>query len=261
MKENFWTLLKVLSAIGVSIIIHNYFSGDFSSNVVRSTLIDSSLEMLNDILTESVNDNATGESARQNFKSFSEKVSKGEITPEEFQDVAAAILNIRMEERVNIDSELKKIILDMEFAEKVAELNKMSGTALNAKYESIALKIEELAAFQEENIPNLILNDQWSKVTPSTMPQNLNKSGKVEIIVSYEPIEPVRETSTSSLIRTKFSSIIIDKSPKVIPLIKISDNLDVIIDSLMIMHLDSMKVIHLHKSLKRLKHAKTQEKN
>jgi len=166
-----------------------------------------------------------------------------------------------MEERVNVDSELKKIILDMEFAEKVAELNKMSGKALNAKYETIALKIEELAAFQEENIPNLILNDQWSKVTPSPMSQNLNRSGKVEIIVSYEPVEPVRESSTSSLNRVEYSNIIIERLPRVLPLIKITDDLDVMVDSVLIMHLDSMKIIHLHKSLKRLKHSKTKEIN
>ena len=260
MKENFWTLLKVLAAIGVSIVIHNYFSGAFSSDVVQITLIDSSLEMLSDILIESVNDNATGESARKNFKSFSEKVTKGEITPEEFQDVAAAILNIRMEERVNIDSELKKIILDMEFAQKVADLNKISGKALNEKYESIALKIEELAAFQEDNIADLILNDQWSRVNSSTAPQPLKKSDKVEIIVSYEPVEPVREALTSPLNRAEFSSIIIERSPRVIPLIKITENLDVMVDSIMILHLDSTKAIHLKKSLKRLKHAKTQNK-
>ena len=160
MKENFWTLLKVLFAIVVAVIIHNYFSGASSTNVAKSLLIDSSLERLNKILTESISDNATGESARKNFKSFSEKVSKGEITPEEFQDVAAAILNIRMDEGINIDGELEKIILDMEFAQKEAELNKLSGITLDAKYESIALKIEELAAFQEENMPNLILNEQ-----------------------------------------------------------------------------------------------------
>ena len=105
--------------------------------------------MLNNILSESVPDNKTGENARKSFQVFSEKISKGEITPEEFQDVAAAILNIRMEEGINIDSELKKIILDMEFAQKEAELNRLSGKTLDAKYESIALKIEELPAFQD----------------------------------------------------------------------------------------------------------------
>ena len=257
MKENFWTMLKVLFTLGVSILIYNYFNGEFSSNVEQSSLIKSSLAMLNDILAESVYNNETGENARKSFQAFSEKVSKGEITPEEFQDVAAAILNIRMEEGINIDSELKKIILDMEFAQKEAELNKLSGKALNAKYESIALKIEELAAFQEENMPNLILKNQWSKITPSSEPQTLTKSRNVEIVIAYEPVEPNRESPTSSLNRRESNIRIIESPPIIVPLIKITDNLDVLVDSMIMIHLDSMKVIHFKKSLERLKHAKT----
>ena len=256
MKDNFWTFLKVLIALGVSIFIYNFFTGEFSPNVGQSFLIKSSLEMLSDILTESVNDNATGESARKNFKSFSEKVSKGEITPEEFQDVAAAILNIRMEEEINIDSELKKIILNMEFAQKETELIKFSDIALDEKYEAIALKIEELAAFQEENIPNLILKDQWSKITSSLESQTGKKSRNVEIIIAYEPVVPIRESPTSSL-NSRESNITIIESPSIIvPLIKITDDLDVLVDSMIMLHWDSTKVQHLHQSLERLKYAK-----
>ena len=256
MKENFWTLLKVLFAIVVAVIIHNYFSGASSSNVAKSLLIDSSLERLNKILTESISDNATGESARKNFKSFSEKVSKGEITPEEFQDVAAAILNIRMDEGINIDSELKKIILDMEFAQKESEFNKLYGKALDAKYESIALKIEELAVFQEENIPNLILNDQWSKITSSLAPQKPKKSRDVEIVIAYEPVEPIRESPTSSLNRRESNITIIESPSIIVPLIKITDDLDVLVDSMIMLHWDSTKFQHLHQSLERRKYAK-----
>jgi len=212
--------------------------------------------MLNDILTESVNKNETGENARKSFEAFSEKVSKGEITPEEFQDVAVAILNIRMEEGINIDRELKKIILDMEFAQKEADLNKLTGKALDPKYESIALKIEELAAFQEENLPNLIINDRWSKITPSSEPPTSKKSHDVEILISYEPVEPIRESPTS-LNRIESNITIIESPPIIVPLIKITDNLDVLVDSMIMMHLDSIKVIHLKQSLERLKHAKT----
>ena len=256
MKDKFWTFLKVLIALGVSIFIYNFFTGEFSPNVGQSFLIKSSLEMLSDILTESVNDNATGESARKNFKSFSQKVSKGEITPEEFQDVAAAILNIRMEEEINIDSELKKIILNMEFAQKETELIKFSDIALDEKYEAIALKIEELAAFQEENIPNLILKDQWSKITSSLESQTGKKSRNVEIIIAYEPVVPIRESPTSSL-NSRESNITIIESPSIIvPLIKITDDLDVLVDSMIMLHWDSTKVQHLHQSLERLKYAK-----
>ena len=262
MNDNIWTMLKVLFTIVVSILIYNYFNGEFSPNIAKSTLIDSSLEMLKDILAESVNDNETGKSARKNFQSFSEKVSKGEITPEEFQDVAAAILNIRMEKGVNIDSDLQKIILDMKFAQKEAELNKMSGKASDAQYESIALKIEELASFQEENKPILTLNDHWSKITPAAEPQMLKKGSSVEIIIAYDPVEPVRvsPTSPTSLNRRESSTTIIESSPRVVPLIKITDNLDVLVDSTMIIHLDSVKLILLKKSLERLQHAKTLKK-
>ena len=256
MKDKFWTFLKVLIALGVSIFIYNFFTGEFSPNVGQSFLIKSSLEMLSDILTESVNDNATGESARKNFKSFSEKVSKGEITPEEFQDVAAAILNIRMEEEINIDSELKKIILDMEFAQKEIGLIKLSDKALDEKYESIALKIEELAAFQEENIPNLILKDQWSKITSSLESQTAKKSRNVEIIIAYEPVEPIRESPTSSLNSRESNITIIERPSIIVPLIKITDDLDVLVDSMIMLHWDSTKVLRLHQSLERLKHAK-----
>jgi len=252
MKDNIWTMLKVLFTIVVSILIYNYFNGEFSPNIAKSTLIDSSLEMLKDILAESVNDNETGE----------RKVSKGEITPEEFQDVAAAILNIRMEKGVNIDSDLQKIILDMKFAQKEAELNKLSGKVSDAQYESIALKIEELASFQEENIPILTLNDHWSKITPAAEPQMPKKSSRVEIIIAYDPVEPVRvsPTSPTSLNRRESSTTIIESSPRVVPLIKITDNLDVLVDSTMIIHLDSVKLILLKKSLERLQHAKTLKK-
>ena len=260
MKENFWTMLKVLFTIGMSILIYNYFNGEFSPNVAKSSLINSSLEMLNDILAQSVNNNETGENARKSFRSFSEKVSKGEITPEEFKDVAAAILNIRMEEGINIDSELEKIILDMDFAQKEAELNEMSGKALDAQYESIALKIEELASFQEENIPIITLNDQWSKITQPTAPQLSDKSSGVEVIIAYDPVEPMRETPTTSHTRRELSATIIERSPLNVPLIKITDNLDVLVDSTMIIHLDSVKLIHLKKSLERLQHAKTLRK-
>lgn len=262
MKDNIWTMLKVLFTIVVSFLIYNYFNGEFSPNIAKSTLIDSSLEMLKDILAESVNDNETGESARKSFQSFSEKVSKGEITPEEFQDVAAAILNIRMEKGVNIDSDLQKIILDMKFAQKEAELNKLSGKVSDAQYESIALKIEELASFQEENIPILTLNDHWSKITPAAEPQMPKKSSRVEIIIAYDPVEPVRvsPTSPTSLNRRESSTTIIESSPRVVPLIKITDNLDVLVDSTMIIHLDSVKLILLKKSLERLQHAKTLKK-
>ena len=259
MKDNIWTMLKVMFTIAVSILIYNYFNGEFSPNIAKSTLIDSSLEMLKDILAESVNDNETGESARKNFQSFSEKVSKGEITPEEFQDVAAAILNIRMEKGINIDSDLQKIILDMKFAQKEAELNKLSGKVSDAQYESIALKIEELASFQEENIPILTLTDHWSKITPAAEPQMPKKSSRVEIIIAYDPVEPVR-VSPTSLNRRESSTTIIENSPRVVPLIKITDNLDVLVDSTMIIHLDSVELILLKKSLERLQHAKSLKK-
>ncbi|MCH8273131.1 MAG: hypothetical protein IIB41_07740 [Candidatus Marinimicrobia bacterium] len=260
MKDNFWTFLKVLIALGVSIFIYNFFTGEFSPNAGQSFLIKSSLEMLSDILTESVNDNATGESVRKNFKSFSEKVSKGEITPEEFQDVAAAILNIRMEEEINLDSELKKIILNMEFAQKETGLMKLSHKALDEKYESIALKIEELAAFQEENIPYLILKDQWSKITSSLESLTAKKNRNGEIIIAYEPAVPIRESPTSSLNRRESNITIIESQSTIVPLIKITDDLDVLVDSMIMLHWDSTKVLHLHQSLKRLKHAKILKK-
>ncbi len=256
MKENFWTTLKVLTAIGASLVIYNYFNGKFSSNLNQSALINS-LTALNDILTKSVNDNKTGEYARKEFESFSEKVSSGEIAPEEFQDVAAAILNIRLEEGAKLDTELKKIILDMEFARKESELNKMSGEVLDEKYESIALKIKELALFQEENIKNLSLTDQWSKLTPTTEPQTSQDNYEVNVIISYEPVEPITESSISSPERNESNIIIIDRAPRVAPLIKITDKLDVIVDSAMVRHLDSKRVKHLKKSLERLQHAKT----
>ena len=260
MKENFWAMLKVLFAIGFSVLIYNYFSGEFSSKVEQSSLIKSSLAMLNNILSESVPDNKTGENARKSFQVFSEKISKGEITPEEFQDVAAAILNIRMEEGINIDSELKKIILDMEFAQKEAELNRLSGKTLDAKYESIALKIEELAAFQEENLPYLTLREQLSKVTPSAEFQTLKKSSTMEVIVSYEPVEAVMESQTSSFNRRESNITIIESPPIIAPLIKITHNLDVLVDSMIMIHLDSARVLLLKQSLERLQHAKSLKK-
>lgn len=258
MKENFWTMLKVLFATGLSILIFNYFSGNFSSNIEQSSLIKSSLAMLNDILSESVSNNETGDIARRSFRAFSEKVSKGEISPDEFQDIAAAILNIRMEQGIKLDSELKKIILDMEFAEKEAELNDLSGRTLDAKYEAIALKIEELAAFQDENLPNLTLTDQWSKVSqPTKLP---NKRGNMEIIVSYDPVEPISESPTSSITRREGNIIIIETPQIIAPLIRITPNLDVIVDSIIMIHMDSAKVQFLKKSLDRLQHAKTLNK-
>ena len=256
MKENFWTTLKVLTAIAASLIIYDYFSGKFSSNLNQSALINS-LTALNDILTKSMNDTETAEYARKEFETFSEKVSSGEIAPEEFQDVAAAILNIRLEEGAKLDTELKKIILDMEFARKEAELNMMSGEVLDEKYESIALKIEELALFQEENIKNLSLTDQWSELTPSTKPQTSQYNYEENVIISYVPVEPITESAISSPKRHESSVIIIDRSPRVAPLIKITDKLDVIVDSAMVRHLDSKRVKHLKESLARLQHVKT----
>lgn len=253
-------MLKVMIALGVSVFIFNYFQGDFSPNIEQSSLINSSLEMLNDILSESVTDNETGENVRKSFRSFSEKVTKGEIPPEEFQDVAAAILNIRMEEGINRDSDLKKIILDMEFAQKEAELNELSGIALNEKYESIALKIEELAAFQEENRQNLILNDQWSKVALPSEPHIEKDNRNLEIVIAYEHVEPISESPSATVTRRESSIRIIKSQPVIAPLIKITDNLDVVVDSMVMMHWDSAKVKHLKQSLERLKHSKTIDK-
>ena len=88
------------------------------------------------------------------------------------------------------------------------------------------------------------------------------KGSIVEIIIAYDPVEPVRvsPTSPTSLNRRESSTIIIESSPRVVPLIKITDNLDVLVDSTMIIHLDSLELILLKKSLERLHHAKTLKK-
>ena len=257
MNEKFWTFFKIITAVIATVLIYNFMNKGTVSEFIEPSLVESSMDKLHEILMSRTREEGAKEDLDKIFEEFSEKVAGGEIAPEEVEDIASSILNLRMTVNTDFDAEIHRIIVEMKKAQKKVHSNVASKKAISIKLDSIAIRIEELSLFQEENLSELIGIDRWSEpgITGGTAEQPLPEDEQV--VLEYLPVNPVEVAPLAPIKREESELTIIGRLPVFLSPITITDKLHIIIDSSRIMKMDSVELRKLEISLKKLKLIKT----
>ena len=257
MNEKFWTFIKIITAVIATVLIYNFMNKGILSEFIEPSLVESSMDKLREILMNRTREADAKEDLDKIFEEFAEKVLEGEISPEEVEDIASSILNLRMTVNPDFDAEIRRIIVEIEKAQEKDHSNGASKEAISMKLDSIAIRIKELSSFQEENLSELIRIDRWSEplITGGTVVEALPEDEQV--VLEYLPVNPVEVAPLAPIEREKSELTIIGRLPVTLSPIKITNRLHIIIDSSRIMKMDSVKLRKLEMSLKKLKLIKT----
>jgi len=184
MNDNFWTVIKIVAAIAATILIYNFLDPDSSIEFNSFSNIDTSIEKLGEILSASIEDRDARREAELEFNEFSDMVIEGEIAPEEFEEIASSILNMRMSEISETDERNQAIIRQLRRAQFSSNVIAESQEELDVKLESIALKIKDLTTFQEEYYGHFLHSDMLADLknapeVPEVIEQNTVEMVKV----------------------------------------------------------------------------------
>ena len=257
MNERFWTFIKIITAVIATVLIYNFVNYGIPLNFVRPSLVESSMDKLHEILISRTREVGAKEDLDKIFAEFSEKVVEGKIAPEEVEDIASSILNLRMIVNPDFETEIHRIIVEIEKAQERDHSIVTSKEAISIKLDSIAIRIKELSSFQEEVLSELIGIDRWSKpvITGGSIVKPLPDDEQV--VLEYLPVNPVEVAPLSPIKREKSELTIIGRVPVPLSPIIITDKLHIIIDSSQTMKMDSLKLRKLENRLKKLKLIKT----
>ena len=257
MNEKFWTFIKIIAAVIATVLIYNFMNKGILSEFIEPSLVESSMDKLHEILMSRTREADAKDNLDKIFEEFSEKVVDGEIAPEEVEDIASSILNLRMVVNPDFDAEIRRIIVEIEKAQESVDFPVASKQAISIKLDSIAFRIEELSAFQEENLSELIGIDRWSEplITGGRVAQQSQEDEQV--ILEYLHVNPVEVAPLAPIDRKESELTIIGRLPVSLPPITITEKLHIIIDSSRMSKMDSVKLRKLENSLKNLKLIKT----
>ncbi|MCH8289091.1 MAG: hypothetical protein IID12_08310 [Candidatus Marinimicrobia bacterium] len=257
MNEKFWTFIKIIAAVIATVLIYNFMNKGILSEFIEPSIVESSMDKLHEILMSRTREADAKENLDKIFEEFSEKVAGGEIAPEEVEDIASSILNLRMVVNPDFDAEIRRIIVGIERAHENVDFSAASKQAISIKLDSIAIRIEELSAFQEENLSELIGIDRWSEplITGGRVAQ-LSQEDE-QVVLEYLHVNPVEVAPLAPIERKESELTIIGTLPVSLPPIKITKKLHIIIDSSRMSKMDSVKLRKLEYSLKNLKLIKT----
>ena len=257
MNEKFWTFIKIIAAVIATVLIYNFMNKGILSEFIEPSLVESSMDKLHEILMSRTREADAKENLDKIFEEFSEKVTGGEIAPEEVEDIASSILNLRMVVNPDFDAEIRRIIVEIERAQENVDFSVASKQAISIKLDSIAIRIEELSAFQEENLSELIGIDRWSEplITGGTVVQ-LSQEDE-QVVLEYLHVNPVEVAPLAPIERKESELTIIGRLPVSLSPITITKKLHIIIDSSRMSKMDSVKLRNLENSLKKLKLIKT----
>ena len=257
MNERFWTFIKIITAVIATVLIYNFMNQGILSNFIQPSLVESSMDKLHEILLSSTREADAREDLDKIFEEFSEKVVEGEIAPEEVEDIASSILNLRIIVNPDFDAEIRRIIVEIEEAQEKNRFNVLPKEAISIKLDSIAVRIKELSSFQEEHLSELIAIDRWLEplTAGGKVVEPLQKVEQVEL--EYLPVSPVETAPLAPIERKESELTIIGRLPVPLSPITITDKLHIFLDSSRIMKMDSVKLQKLEISLKKLKLIKT----
>lgn len=257
MNEKFWTFIKIIAAVIATVLIYNFMNKGILSEFIEPSLVESSMDKLHEILMSRTREADAKENLDKIFEEFSEKVVDGEIAPEEVEDIASSILNLRMVVNPDFDAEIRRIIVEIERAQGSVDFPVASKRAISIKLDSIAIRIEELSAFQEENLSELIGIDRWSEplITGGRVAQ-LSQEDE-QVVLEYLHVNPVEVAPIAPIERKESELTIIGRLPVSLSPITITEKLHIIIDSARMSKMDSVKLRKLEYSLKNLKLIKT----
>ncbi len=257
MNEKFWTFIKIITAVTATVLIYNFMNKGIVSEFIEPSLVESSMDKLHEILMSRTREEGAKEDLDKIFDEFLGKVVEGEIAPEEVENIASSILNLRMIVNPDFDAEIRRIIVEIEKVQEKDHSHVASKEAISLKLDSIAVRIKELSSFQEENLSELIAIDRWSEpvIAGETAVQPLPEDEQV--VLEYLPVNPVEVAPLAPIKRGKSELTIIGRLPVHLSPITITDKLHILLDSSRIMKMDSVKLRKLEMSLKKLKLIKT----
>lgn len=256
MNDNFWTLLKIVAAVGATFLVYEFLDSGSQIETGNNSLIISSIEKLGDILSASIEDNEIKREANLEFKEFSELVMEGEIAPDEIEDIASSILNLRMRKEPDIRISAKNIIRSLKRARATSNFMVESTEDLEVKLDSIAIKIDNLSSFQEEyyrRFLHLKLADlkESEELSGNIEPDN------IQVAIKFVPVVTVPKTPLPANLREKSKTVIIGETIKNIPSIRVTDNLNILLDYTKLNTMDSLTVSEFHKKINELNSLKS----
>lgn len=266
MNDNFWTLLKIVVAVGATLLVYKFLDSGSSVEIKNFSLIDISIEKLGEILSASIEDNDARREAKLEFKEFSDLVMEGEIAPDEIEDIASSILNMRMRKNPDISKSTKEIIRALKRARATSSFIEESPEELAVILDSIAVKINNLTIFQEEYYQRFLHSEYLTDLKVSAETPGLIESDKIQVVIDFDPVVIVSPTPQIANLRKKSEIVIIGETLVDIPPIQITENLNILIDYTKLNMMDSLTVSEFHKKMNELKSIKLiinhiQEKN
>ena len=266
MNDNFWTLIKIVVAVGATLLVYKFLDSGSSVEIKNFSLIDISIEKLGEILSASIEDNDARREAKLEFKEFSDLVMEGEIAPDEIEDIASSILNMRMRKNPDISKSTKEIIRALKRARATSSFIEESPEELAVILDSIAVKINNLTIFQEEYYQRFLHSEYLTDLKVSAETPGLIESDKIQVVIDFDPVVIVSPTPQIANLRKKSEIVIIGETLVDIPPIQITENLNILIDYTKLNMMDSLTVSEFHKKMNKLKSIKLiinhiQEKN
>jgi len=256
MKENFWTVLKIAAAVGATLLVYEFLDSGSSIEITNLSPIDFSIEKLGEILSASIEDFAARKEAELEFKEFSDLVTVREISPDELEDIASSILNLRMVKSSDVHKSSKEIIRALKRARATSSFIVESPEELEIKLDSIAIKINNLTSFQEEYYRQFLhLENLVDLKDPSEIP-DVSEVNKVQVVIDFDPVVVVPKAPQVARLRKKSNIVIVGDTFGSIPLIQITEKLNILIDYTNLNMMDSLSVIEFHKKMKELKSIK-----
>ena len=257
MNDNFWTFLKIVAAVGATFLVYEFLDPSASNETNNTSLIDSSLEKLEDILSASIEDNDARRDARLEFQEFSDLVSEGEISPDQIEDIASSILNMRMKKSRENGKNVEEIIRALRRARSTSSFTFDSSEELEIKLDSIAIKINSLKTFQEEYYVQFLHSEILADFKKSAELSEIIESENIQVAIEFVPVITVPKTPVIANLRMKSKIVIIGEEIENIPPIQITDNLEILIDYSNLNMLDTLKIIEFHKKMNALESVKS----
>lgn len=257
MNDNFWTLLKIVAAVGATFLVYEILNSGSSVEIDKFSLIDSSIEKLGDILSASIEDNDARREARSEFEDFSDLVNEGEISPDKIEEIASSILNLRMRKESEVGRSAKEIIRTIRRARATSSFIVESPEEFELKLDSIAIRINNLRAFQEEYYQRFLHSEDLTDLKNFAERSEIKELDKIQVVIEFDPVVTIQKTPLIANLRKKSKIVIIGETFKNVPPLQITENLYIFIDYTKLNMMDSVKVVEFHKKINELKSFKS----
>lgn len=257
MNDNFWTLLKIVAAVGATFLVYEILDSGSSVEIDKFSLIDSSIEKLGDILSASIEDNDARREARSEFEDFSDLVNEGEISPDKIEEIASSILNLRMRKDSEVARSAIEIIRIIRRARATSSFIVESPEELEVTLDSIAIRINNLSSFQEEYYQRFLHSEDLTDMKNFAEQSRIKELDNIQVVIEYDPVVTIQKTPLIAKLRKKSKIVIIGETFENVPPLQITENLNILIDYTGLNMMDSVKVVEFHKKINELKSFKS----